>query len=1217
MASERAVGNDRFEMRGPLGTGGNGVVHRVFDRVRRREVALKSLINPAGRELYRFKREFRALADLTHPNLASLYELYTVGDEWMFTMELVAGCNFLEHVRPAIAATPYQEDMPTAPSTGTSPLPTLGLLDEARLRDALGQLADGLAALHGAGKLHRDVKPSNVLVDRAGRVVILDFGLIADTTAMRVDRTHERAVVGTPAYMSPEQASDRPLSDASDWYAVGVMMFEALTGRRVFDGTADTVLQAKRTRDATPPGDVVPGVPPDLGDLCTRLLARDPAARPDGTAVLAALGRAPSTATQRIREQAARTPFVGRADELDALRTGFAAARKAGVTMLVRGGSGMGKSALVRAFLDEVSVDGEAAILEGRCYERESVPFKALDGVIDDLTSLLMRIPEDQLLALVPRDVAALSRVFPVLRRVTAMNAPALPGSAVMDAVDLRRRALDSLRQVVSGLAARRPVVIAIDDLQWGDADSAAALADLIRGPDAPRILLLCAHRPDDGAADLIAPIQRAAPDLRTLAVGGLGDADARTLWTVLGGVGAVAEAAVRDAAGNPMLLAEIARLGDADRTVVPTVDDAVRARYAALAPDARSLLRAVAVAARPIAAELMVRAAALADGHDALAALRMERLVRVRGADAATVEPSHDRIREAVIAGMSAEERRATHGAIAAALADADTGDRELLVEHCLGAGDGAAAARHAEVAAHDAEDRVALHRAADLYALALLHGDLTDDRRVELATRRARSLAAAGRLLEAAVEYQSAASLVHTPRDRRDLQRRGVEQLLRAGHLDRGSAAAADLLRTIGVRMPHGFGRTVFALLIQRIRLRLRGLAYRTNPSPDQEALDRIDLLWSVSSGFTFTSPILVRVLTTRMLRLALDAGDPRRICLALGLEIGYRSVSGVSAHDDVERLYTKARAIADELDADDLRGFTEICAGIGAYLGARFRLAGTRLAAGEELLRADASDMRWQIDTGEIFGLAAAWLLGDIRSVVERHPVYMRAAMERGNVHQLRGLRGWRSNVVWLIADDPATARVQADLAAPEAGRDEPFHLHHYYDVVAQTLIDLYEHDNERAFARIEAAWRPLGRSHLRRIEAADIESHFLRGSAAIAAGRGEARRLAIADACASRLARIGTPLSRVFAAQLRAGVAIARDQLEPARAALRDASAAALDASMGTHHQAAELRLGLLLDDHDGRNRAARATAFFADQGVADPRRLCAILTPGIQ
>src|SRR6185503_7829998 len=128
-------------------------------------------------------------------------------------------------------------------------------LDETRLRAALLQLVDGVAALHAAGKLHRDVKPSNVLCERE-RVALLDFGLIADVDAFHVDRTHERAAVGTPAYMSPEQAADKPLTDASDWYSVGVMLYEALTGRKPFEGPPDQVLTRKQKEDPPRPGEI-------------------------------------------------------------------------------------------------------------------------------------------------------------------------------------------------------------------------------------------------------------------------------------------------------------------------------------------------------------------------------------------------------------------------------------------------------------------------------------------------------------------------------------------------------------------------------------------------------------------------------------------------------------------------------------------------------------------------------------------------------------------------------------------------------------------------------------------------------------------------------------------------------------------------------------------------------------------------------------------------
>jgi serine/threonine protein kinase len=176
----------RFEARGIVGRGANGIVYRALDAETGVEVALKTLSSVTVEQIYHLKAEFRSLSQIVHPNLVRLDELVVESDACFFTMELLDGQTFGEYA--CDLAVQKQPREWTAPAME-------------RLRRIVVQLAAGIAALHEAGKLHRDIKPTNILVTKDERAVLVDFGLCVELR--RVERAKSQ-FVGTLRYMAPE-----------------------------------------------------------------------------------------------------------------------------------------------------------------------------------------------------------------------------------------------------------------------------------------------------------------------------------------------------------------------------------------------------------------------------------------------------------------------------------------------------------------------------------------------------------------------------------------------------------------------------------------------------------------------------------------------------------------------------------------------------------------------------------------------------------------------------------------------------------------------------------------------------------------------------------------------------------------------------------------------------------------------------------------------------
>src|SRR5581483_3914531 len=582
------------------------------------------------------------------------------------------------------------------------------------------------------------------------------------------------------------------------------------------------------------------------------LLHPDPAARPpaaDIATALCALAEPVRTPTNAPapRAIAATAPegfeptLLGRDDELRAMRGAFEAAGSTAVAAIaVTGPSGIGKSALVRRFLDDVERAPDALVLRGRCQPQELVPYNAFDGVIDGLSSWLAEGPAERIArVLSPAAIDALARIFPVLARsapfAVARDAPAA------EPYETRRRAFEAMRSLLSGIAGERRVVVWIDDAHWADRDSAALLAELVRAPSPPVFFVLSARAGAEADADvddgLIEAI-RAVPDAHRLALGPLDGAAATRLaaelWSSSGAVGAPSAELVREASGSPFMLGQIAFAAGRGGASPQRLADVVSGRIATLPTSARDLLEIVAVAGAPLERDVALDAAGLGRrGRPFAYELQHGRLLRaIRVRDETAVEVYHDRIREAVVAALVGDRRRALHRRLADTLVATRAPDPYLLFTHYLGAGDAERAAHHAEEAADRAAGALAFGRAAELYRRARELSGATGSVRPDVTVKLAHALANAGRSAEAAIEYASAADASETAADAAalfDLRRRSAEQFLRAGRIADGTSGMRAVLARSGIPLAASEGRALVDALALRARLAWRGRRMR----------------------------------------------------------------------------------------------------------------------------------------------------------------------------------------------------------------------------------------------------------------------------------------------------------------------------------------------------------------------------------------------------
>ena len=485
-----------------------GAVYEAFDRDRRQRVALKTLLRFSPAALYRFKQEFRTLADVHHPNLVHLFEL-VVSEEApvFFTMELVPGTDFLAHVlrvadHPLVGSTDRLGQVAHAgrrprrprevPCRSPSPSSVNRRPTSSACAPRSGSSSKASRPCTRAGKLHRDIKPSNVLVTPTGRVVLLDFGVATELRVAAGDEAvaDDRASSARRATWRPSRARAKPPTAASDWYSVGV---DALRGarraaalRRRGGRRAHDEAHARRR---SPPSECVGDVPPELDALCRALLSRDARERPTGRrdpapprragrAVRPLPSAAPSEArlrARRPRAAPARPSRRVRRDARAAARSPFASAGAVGH------GQVDARPPLPRRARRETATPSSCAAAPTSASRSRTRP------------STRHRRPQP-LPACASSTRASRSRCRATSGRWRGSSrccgacraSPARPRSR-----SPTRRRCGGARSprcasCSRSIARRHPLVVFIDDVQWGDSDSAALLLELMRPPQRP-----------------------------------------------------------------------------------------------------------------------------------------------------------------------------------------------------------------------------------------------------------------------------------------------------------------------------------------------------------------------------------------------------------------------------------------------------------------------------------------------------------------------------------------------------------------------------------------------------------------------------------------------------------------------------------------------------------------------------------------------------------
>ncbi len=1209
-----------------LGKGGMGNVYSAIDLRSTAHVAVKVMRHLDSWSIYRFVEEFSWLSQLNHPHLVKLYDAFSEGDTRYFSMEQVEGLTIRNWFQ------------------------TLSPNDMSRwnmLRQVLAETASAIRFLHDCDVIHRDVKPSNLMITPGRRAMLLDLGLAmrAGKSTAGLQLVDGSKIVGTIQYLPPEALRGESQTFASDWYSFGVLIYETMTNSfppiSVDPKNKDLELRYQLNEEVLRAK--LEGFPDDLIGLCIDLLSVEPRSRPLGNEIIQRLGAEDSQALSF----AADTTCLGRDEVLDEITHSFHHSAALGELILLRGESGIGKTTVLKHWTRTQKLNDESTLLlHISCHLQDHTPLRALNLLAQQLVTLLPDLPRELWEDLTTSEGAEIVYGFPQMQQLIGVQPRQKdPSIGVQELAARRAAGLHALLYWLRELSKRRSVIIVIDDAQWADADSGRLLSQLFNAANGFQGLLLIADQGPKVKSPLVdsmlvalASLDR--PVVQQLELKPLEKSVCAALlekWSTAVGVQLappIYTDLTRRSGGNPFLLREVlsayvyhvSHFALDDEAWLKTARNQgrgghLRSRFSLLPISMERVLQYLAIADEPLGFHQLHTVSRVLP-HELLPLinyLASQGWIRINGASLdSELEIAHDRFRDVVLDSMPDDRIYRRHYRLARTLSSEAPPPWSRIAHHYWKAN------RFREAAACYMEAaRISARSSAHIEALWFLerafhpNADRSAIERRNALRLQADCFAASGQSSEAIESYRALANSSENKDESHLLTCLMGEQWIAQGKLREGIECLSGALMDLGVTADVGsswFSSMRLWMEARQLSSSLSGI--RKAPREYEPFSATEQCLNRFGTALVFLNIGLGGKLIMALANASAHRGSDSDRAITLLRWGALIALGNRRTRSNSFKWIRSGRRLAKISGNANALALSQMCTFVWLFAHGRFHRAQYHGLKSLSIYRTAGLTHQWEYGFVQWTLLILNWYSGELKALVEATRELRIQWQNNRDVMWSFWIHTHAAHLADLIADQPAEGRRVIANAESDI-QNHPFESPRYFVWISELRQELYEGNTEAASSIMELGWQRFSESRLSNLTHYVWVANSLRLCCYLASATPQSGKrdliLKEASAICKRLSNSREPMFALVANAQEVVVKAALGTIAP-RSKWTETIEALRQSDMGLFAIATAWHASIYWPDVDFLGDGRTAEQFFREQGCAAPKKLMQVILP---